>query len=373
MLDRRAFLTATALLAASTAIPPAAAASDPIDFPPALKRGDLIGITSPSAGVSKALRPRMRFAYRHLRQLGYHYREGTCLWGTGLMSAPPKARAEELTEMLLDDKIAAIFPPNGGEILIDILPHIDFAALAAASPKWILGYSDMSAFMLPYTLLTRHANLNGTNLWESPIDPPDPRLAYWNDVVTLQPGAAFTQRAATRYQPHDSDWDKLPRIRHFDRTATVNWKALGHEKDRDYSVEVSGRLIGGTLDVIGPLCGSEYGDVAEFGRSLAPDKLIVFLDSCDYTTPQYDRALHQLRFSGWFDHTSAVLIGRTGAKQIEDLSQRGALRDALSDLKIPIFYDVDVGHLPPQMLLVNGALANLKFGPNVKSVRQELS
>ena len=79
MLDRRAFLTATALLAASTAIPPATASSAPIQFPPALKRGDLIGITSPSAGVSKALRPRMQFAYRHLRRLDYRYREGRCL------------------------------------------------------------------------------------------------------------------------------------------------------------------------------------------------------------------------------------------------------------------------------------------------------
>ncbi len=73
--------------------------------------------------------------------------------------------------MLLDESVAAIFPPNGGEVLIDILPFIDFAALAAAPPKWILGYSDMSAFQVPYTLLTRHASLNGTNLWESPIDP----------------------------------------------------------------------------------------------------------------------------------------------------------------------------------------------------------
>ena len=373
MLDRRTFLTATALLAASTAITPARASSNPITFPPELKRGDLIGITSPSAGVSKALRPRMQFAYRNLRRLGYGYREGKCLWGKGLMSAPPKARAEELMEMLLDEKIAAVFPPNGGEILIDILPHIDFAALAAAPPKWILGYSDMSAFMLPYTLLTRHANLNGTNLWESPIDPTDPHLAFWNDVVTLQPGAAFTQRAATRYQPHDSDWDRLPRIRRFDRTAPVDWKALGHETDRDYTVKVTGRLIGGTLDVIGPLCGSEYGDVATFGRSLAPEKLIVFLDSCDYTTPQYDRALHQLRFAGWFDHAAAVLIGRTGAKQIEDLTQRGALRDALSGLGIPVLYDVDVGHLPPQMLLVNGASATLRFGPKTKSIRQVLA
>ncbi len=370
MIDRRTFLTAAVLTTLAPAMPTAAAAVT-IGFPPALRKGDLIGITSPSAGVKDTLRPRMRFAYRHLRSLGYRYREGDCLWGSGLRSAPARARAEELQDMLLDDRIAAVFPPNGGELLIDILPFIDFEALAAAVPKWILGYSDMSAFMLPYTLLTHHANLNGTNLWESPINPTDPRLAYWNDVVTLEPGESFTQRAARLYQRHDSDWDKHPHTTRFDRSAPVEWKCLGHENDPDYTVRVEGRLIGGTLDVIGPLCGSKYGDVRGFAEATA-SKLLVYLDSCDYTTAQYCRALHQLRLSGWFDHAAAVLIGRTGAQTIERFTQRDALRDALDGLPIPVIYDMDIGHLPPQLLLVNGAWASVTFGRQQRRVTQRL-
>lgn len=372
MIDRRTLLTAAALTALAPAVP-ANAAPAPISFPTPLRRGDLIGITSPSAGVKESLRPRMSFAYRNLRQLGFRYREGRCLWGSGLRSASARARAQELQEMLLDDRIAAVFPPNGGELLVDILPFIDFDALAAAAPKWILGYSDMSAFMLPYTLLTRHASLNGTNLWESPIDPTDPHLAYWNDVVRTPPGGAFTQHAATRYQPHDSDWDKSAHTTRFDRTNPVRWKCLGHENDAGYTVRADGRLIGGTLDVIGPLCGSRYGDVRGFGASIAPGKLLVYLDSCDYTTAQYCRALHQLRFSGWFDHAAAVLIGRTGAQPVEHFSQRDALHDALDGLTIPVLYDMDIGHLPPQLLLVNGAAASLRFGPRDRAVRQVLA
>lgn len=373
MLDRRTLLQAAGLAAVGASLPTPAAAAPTFEFPPALRPGDLIGITSPSAGVKESLRPRMEFAYRNLQRLGYRYREGKCLWGRRLTSASPRARARELTDMLLDDRYAAVFPPNGGEILIDILPHVDFAELASAAPKWVLGYSDMSAFMLPYTLLTHHASLNGTNLWESPINPTDPHLAYWNDVVRLSPGETFRQRCATRYQPHDSDWDKLPHTRHFDRTAPVRWKCLGHEQDRDYRVEVSGRLVGGTLDVIGPLVGSEYGDVAGLGRAVAPEKLLVYLDSCDYITAQYCRALHQLRFAGWFDNAAAVLIGRTGAKSVEDLDQRGALRDALDGLGIPVLYDLDIGHLPPQLLLVNGAAAQVRFQAGSGSVRQWLA
>lgn len=371
MIERRALLTIGALTALAPAAP-ALSAPTPIRFPKALRPGDLIGITSPSAGVKQSLRPRMRFAYQNLRDLGYHYQEGRCLWGSGLRSAPARTRAQELQEMLLDDRIAAVLPPNGGELLIDILDHLDFPALAAAAPKWVLGYSDMSAFMLPYTLLTHNANLNGTNLWESPIDQTDPHLAYWNDVVQLGPGGAFGQSAATRYQPHDSDWVKHPHTRRFDRRLAVRWQCLGHENDPDYRIEVQGRLIGGTLDVIGPLCGSAYGDVQAFGASVAPAGLLVYLDSCDYTTAQYCRALHQLRMSGWFDHAAAVLIGRTGAQTIERFSQRDALRDALDGLSIPVVYDMDIGHLPPQLLLVNGARATLRFGPEKNALRQVL-
>ena len=85
----------------------------PIRFPPALRPGDLMGITSPTAGVKAALGPRMGFAYDTLSSLGYRYREGRCLWGEGLLSAPAAERAAELQGMLLDPAIAAVFPPDG--------------------------------------------------------------------------------------------------------------------------------------------------------------------------------------------------------------------------------------------------------------------
>lgn len=348
--------------------------SKPIRFPGPLQPGDVLGISSPSAGVKQQLEPRMRFAYGVLEDLGYGYQEGDCLWGDGLLSAPARERAAELQRMLLDPGIAAIFPPNGGELLIDILPWLEFAVLADARPKWILGYSDLSTFMLPYTLLTGIATLSGTNLWESPIDPTAPGLAYWQQIVTLGAGASFTQYAADLYQPHDSDWAELPPdIRHFDRTAPVQWRCLHHEQQPDYQCRVSGRLIGGTLDVIAMLCGSAYGDLPGFARDYAPEGLLVYLDNCDFNTAQYARALHHLKLAGWFEAANAILIGRTAAEVVEGFTQRDALVDALGDLDIPILYDLDIGHLPPQLILVNGALASLEFGPRAKRIDQTLA
>ena len=348
--------------------------SQRIRFPAPLRRGAVMGITSPSAGVKPQLEPRMRFAYGTLADLGYGYQEGECLWGDSLLSAPAPERAEELQRLLLDPAIGAVFPPNGGELLIDILPYLDFAALAGGRPKWIIGYSDLSTFMLPYSLLTGIATLSGTNLWECPIDPTAPGLAYWHQVVTLGPGASFTQYAADRYQPHDSDWAELPPdIRHFDRTAPVRWQCLHQENQPDYRCRVAGRLIGGTLDVIAMLCGSAYGDLRGFARDYAPEGLLVYLDNCDFNTAQYARALHHLKLAGWFDAANAILIGRTAAEAVEGFTQRDALVDALGDLDIPILYDLDIGHLPPQLMLVNGALATLTFGPAEHRIDQTLA
>lgn len=386
MTTRRAFLHyggLAALAGSAGLIHPAALAAQgltasagpqPIRFPRPLPPGAVFGITSPSAGVKPQLRPRMQFAYQTLQRLGYAYQEGQCLWGKGLLSAPARERAEELTRMLLDPSIDAIFPPNGGELLIDLLPFIDFERLAQAEPKWLLGYSDMSTFMLPYTLKTGIATLSGTNLWECPINPTDPHLAYWNDVVRLSPGASFHQTAASRYQNRDSDWPRLPpNLTHFQRRTPVRWQCLHQEADPDYAVTVSGRLIGGTLDVIGPLVGSEYADVERFARDYAPEGLLIFLDNCDFNTAQYCRGLHQLRLAGWFKQANAILIGRTAAKTIEGFNQRDALLDALGHLEIPVLYDLDIGHRPPQLILVNGALATLTFASTQKSITQTLA
>lgn len=348
--------------------------SEAVRFPGPLHPGDVLGITSPTAGVKAVLRPRMQFAYQTLQALGYPIREGNCLWGETLLSAPAPDRAAELQRMLLDPTIAAIFPPDGGELLIDILPYLDFERLGQAPPKWVIGYSDLSTFMLPYTLRTGIATLSGSNVWECPIRPTDSNLAYWQDVVTLAPGATFSQRAASLYQPHDSDWDKLPPdTRAFDRTTPVRWQCLGHEDDPRYAVAASGRLIGGTLDVVAMLCGSEYGDLAKFARTYAPEGLLVYLDNCDFNTAQYCRALHLLRLAGWFDAAKAVLVGRTATEVVEGFTQRDALLDALGGLTVPVLYDMDIGHLPPQLMLVNGARATVAFGPTEKVVQQTLA
>jgi muramoyltetrapeptide carboxypeptidase LdcA involved in peptidoglycan recycling len=289
----------------------AALVASVIVYPAPLRPGDTIGVTSPSAGVGPALKPRLQFSIQALTKLGYRVREGKYLVSDVMVSAPARDRADELQVMLLDDSVNAILPPWGGELLIDILPLLDWDTLTGARPKWIIGYSDLSTLMLAYTLRTHVATLNGSNLLETPIYPTDPALAHWHEVATLSPGASFVQRPASMYQASDVDWEKNPYVTRFDVTERVVWKCLMREGDPDYGFNASGRLLGGTLDVIAMLVGTEFGDVNAFAESCAPEGLLIYLDNADMNTAQYCRMLHHLKLAGWFKHANAILIGRT--------------------------------------------------------------
>jgi len=379
-LRRRDFLKLTGLAGAGAALglPSPAAASPaatrhvPLRYPRPLRPGDTIGVTAPSAGVGPELEPRLELCLAFLRSQGYRVRVGECLRSDAIVSAPAAARAAELTAMLLDDEVAAVMPPWGGELLVDILPLLDFTRLAKATPTWFIGYSDLSTFMLPYTLLTQIATVHGSCLLEAPIDPPAPSLAWWGDVVRLSRGATFVQHAADLYQAHDVDWAATPRATSFARTEPVAWKVLGHEDDPSVRVSARGRLIGGTLDVIGMLPGTRYGNLDAFVRTSAPEGLLFYLDDCDFNPAQCCRMLHHLRLAGWFRHVNALLIGRTAAEDLRDLTPRAALEDALGGLAVPVVFDMDIGHLPPQLVLVNGALATLSVSGTETSLTQRL-
>ena len=344
-----------------------------IIYPPPLQPGDIIGITAPSAGFGPALEARYQFAVRHLHNLGYRVKEGHCLRSPNeaMASAPARERAAELTEMLQDSSIAAVIPPWGGEILIDILPLLDFSMLSHCKPKWILGYSDLSTLILPYTLLTHTATAHGSNLMEAPNIPPE-QLASWHDVMTLPAGRTFTQHPAPRYQIDEYDWRMQPHVRTFNCTETANWKCLEHELDEGYEVTVSGRLLGGCLDVISMLPGTPYGDVNRFADDAAPEGLLLYLENVDGNTAQYCRMLYAVRLSGWFEHANALLIGRSAGAQLREYTNHDVLNDALGGLHIPVIYDIDIGHRPPQLMLVNGALASLHFKGQQSELTQVL-
>ncbi|MCX6019042.1 MAG: LD-carboxypeptidase [Chloroflexi bacterium] len=325
-------------------------------IPPPIVPGDVIGVTAPSAGVGAALRARFDFCAAQVRARGFIPRMGTCLFSDDVTSASPQSRAAELMAMLTDDSIHAVMPPWGGDLLIEILPLLDFDAIARATPKWYIGWSDCTTFMLPLLTLSNRLSLHGMNFMDAAFKPA-PGAAWWRDVVSLSAGDVFTQQSFSRYQKTRRDYGEFPEQTEYTPDTPTRWRVLGAERD----VAVAGRLIGGCADVLSRLIGTPYGDVERFAHEHAPDGVIVYLENCEMLSNDAARCWNQFKLAGWFRHATALIIGRTEARGWDSYNQHRAIADAFGDLPIPVLYDVDFGHQAPQQLIVNGAQARVRY------------
>ena len=80
-----------------------------------------------------------------------------------------------------------------------------------------------------------------------------------------------------------------------------------------------------------------------------------------------------MRLAGWFERAEAVLVGRTAAPDHPQLTQREAVLDALGRLDLPIVWDLEIGHVPPHLPLVNGALARVVVEGDTRQITQTLA
>lgn len=330
-----------------------------IRYPQPLAQGDMIGVAAPSSGVGESLYHYLEESKRNMERLGFGVLESPSLrHNTKCVSASKEERAEEMNEFFRNPDIQAIIPPWGGEFLMDILPLLDWEALKSLPPKWVMGYSDISTFLFAYTLITGTASAHGTNYIDLRSNAIDPVTARWIDVLQTKDGGQITQSSSTHYQ---SAWK--PESPGFNLDTPSRWKQLGHSEDADTAVSFSGRLIGGCIDTITSLIGTPYAPVQSYlDQYCADEGTIWYLESCEMNAGDIYRHLWQMRQAGWFAGVKGFMFGRpAGYSDTADFNFTDALSSALGDLDVPVLYDVDLGHVPPQLTFVNGALGKVAY------------
>ena len=320
---------------------------------PFLERDATIGVTAPSSGVQVELHDMFKQSCERLESKGFKIICGDTVWTQEkAKSAAAEKRADEFNEMMREDNINIIIPPWGGELLIEILEKIDFENI---KNKWVLGYSDISALLLAITLKTGIATAHGTNLVDLRGEYSDDTTAMWHTVLSTNMGESVLQHSSTKYQ---KEWQhNSPSACVFNLTEPTYWKTVSNQK-----VKIQGRLLGGCIDIIRHLIGTAYGNVQNFRKQyISGEPVLWYLENCELNTTDLRRSLVQMKLAGWFEQCSGIMFGRSDANTpVNNYTVEDIYKELSDELGIPIIYDVDCGHVPPQITFINGAYAEVE-------------
>ena len=128
------------------------------------------------------------------------------------------------------------------------------------------------------------------------------------------------------------------------------------EAKAEEEIRFSGTVLGGCLDILTNLAGTEFDRVRSFCAQHG--RIIWVIEACDLTPMSIRRAMWSLAHNGWFDTAAGFLVGRPLAsfkQEMMGVDSYNAVLDVVAGLDVPVIMDCDIGHIAPMVPLVIGA------------------
>jgi muramoyltetrapeptide carboxypeptidase len=287
-----------------------------IKMPPYLKSGDKVMIVSPASKIDKNL---LAGAKKRLEEWGLRVKIAKHADGAnGKYAGSIKQRLADLQDAMDDPEVRAILCSRGGYGCVHLLDDLDFTAFRK-SPKWIIGFSDISA-------LHCAVQMNGVASLHSPMA----------RHLTIEP----SDDKCTQYM-HDILFGNMP-------TYTCESNKLNHRGT------ARGVLRGGNMAVTYGLRGSRF--------EIPAERTILFLEDVGERPHSIERMMYNLKISGVLDRISGLIIGQF-TEYNEDLSLGKplyeALADILKDYDYPVCFGFPVGHVTDNRPLICGSEVEL--------------
>lgn len=287
---------------------------DPLEAPPYLKKGDTIAILAP-AGILKGRAETIQKAKELAQSWGLNVVLGENLFNqNNHFAGTDDERAEDFQKALDNPNIKAIWAARGGYGSVRLLDRLDFTKFMG-NPKWIIGYSDITAFHNHIHNLgfeTLHAMM-ATSLEEKPEE--------ITKTISSYKKALFGEQLSY----------SIP---------SSNYNRLG---------EVSGQLIGGNLAIVTSMLGSK--------SQLDTKDKILFLEEIGEYKYSIDRMLQSLKRANYFSTIKAVIIGDISLIKNNTTKWGSTVEQLILDAlpkDIPILFDFPAGHEPDNRAMIFG-------------------
>ncbi len=302
----------------------AAGTPTPILRPRLLKRGDTVGIITPSsAAVNEEA---YTIATENFDALGLRIK-----WGAnsrkrhGFLGGTDDERLADLHGMFSDPDVKAIVCLRGGSGAARLLDKIDYR-LIARNPKIFMGYSDITAFHQAIVTQTGLVTFHGP-VANSP----------WTPWIFEQFEQLFFEGKPARYE---------------NRTSHSASPEMAYEPIRTISPGIAeGRLLGGNLTVLTGIAGSKY--FPDFTDS------ILFLEDIDEAPYRVDRMFSQLALTGGLKKIRGFIFGKCSDCEASNPERSLTLEQLLDDYikpqGVPAYDGALIGHIDEQFILPMGA------------------
>ena len=297
--------------------------------PPALRRGDTIGIIAPASAIKEDALVK---GCETLTRMGYKpIYENSILEHDLYFAGTAERRLKELHSMFQRDDVRAILCARGGYGANYLVDGLDLA-LIRKHPKIFIGYSDNTTLL---TLLADEANL------------------------TVFHGPMATKDFAEEDGVDVASWESA-------LTAAASWEVKNSGAKGLVAGDAEGIFYGGCLPMLAATLGTRH-EIQTAGT-------ILFLEDVGSKPYQIDRMLIQLQQAGKFEGVRAIVFGEMN-DCIQHPQQTYTLEEVVlrivGNLGIPVAYGLRSGHVAKRnitlpigvraSLAVTGNQAQLQF------------
>ena len=293
--------------------------------PPALRRGDKVGIVAPASNIKREL---LEAGCNQLRSMGYEPVFSESILERDLYFAGSVVRrARELEEMFVRDDIRAIICARGGYGSNHLLQAVDLNKIIA-HPKIFVGYSDLTTLMTWFTDQTSLVTFHG------PMVAKDFAVADGVDLASWQSALGG-----------EVEWEL---------NASSGAKPL-------LAGEAEGILYGGCLSLLVAALGTPY--------DIQTDGTILFVEDLAAKPYQIDRMLVQLKLAGKLKEVRGIVFGEMmecRQSSSQDYTLQEVVLRVVGDLGIPVAFGLRSGHVSrANITLPLGVRARLGVGSSV--------
>ena len=287
--------------------------------PPALQPGDSIAIIATSRKVSSE---DIRDAIKIFSSWGFEVRLGPHVHSNShtYLAGTDEERLGDLQAVLEDPKIKAIICARGGYGITRILDKIDVSSIHA-NPKWIVGFSDITALHLKlfkYGISSIHGTM--------PI--------------------LFSREESK------NSVESLKNV-----LLSGSFSISGKNCKVYNKANVAGPLIGGNLSLIVDSLGTD--------SEIETDNAILMVEEIDEYFYRVDRMIMQLRRAGKLAKLKALVVGHMTDIKESTLafgeSVESIVLNAVGEYNYPVIFNFPFGHENPNLAWIHGASASLSF------------